>query len=89
MNAFDIILSRGKIGQIYNIGCDDNMEYSVMKLAKILIKLIKKTEDFDSWIEYIEDRPFNDVRYYISNQKLKELGWDIKVGLLQGLKQLV
>lgn len=72
VNAFDIILSRGKIGQIYNIGCDENMEYSVMEVAKILIKLIKKTEDFDSWIEYIEDRPFNDIRYYISNQKLKE-----------------
>ena len=37
------------------------MEFSVMEVAKILIKLIKNTEDYDEWIEY-EDRPFNDQR---------------------------
>jgi dTDP-glucose 4,6-dehydratase len=88
-NAFDIILSRGTIGQIYNIGCDEHMEYSVMDVGKILIRQIKQTEDYEKWIEYIEDRPFNDARYYISNQKLKELGWDIKIDFLDGLKQLV
>ena len=42
-----------------------------MEIAKILIKMIKNTEDYDEWIEYIEDRPYNDQRYYISNQKVK------------------
>ena len=40
------------------------MEYSVSEIAKILIKMIKNTEDYNQWIEYIEDRPFNDKRYY-------------------------
>ncbi len=75
--AFETILEKGQIGEIYNIGCDEGMEYSVMDIAKMLIKMIKNTEDYDSWIEYIEDRPFNDQRYYISNQKLKDLGWKI------------
>ncbi len=87
--AFECILLNGKIGEIYNIGCDENMEYSVMDIAKILIKMIKNTENYDEWIEYIEDRPFNDQRYYISNQKLKDLGWDIKFDLMTGLKDLV
>lgn len=87
--AFECILENGKIGEIYNIGCDENMEYSVMEIAKILIKLIKNTENYDEWIEYIEDRPFNDQRYYISNQKLKDLGWDIELDLMTGLKDLV
>ncbi len=39
--AFDKILEKGKIGEIYNIGCDEGMEYSVMDIAKILIKKIK------------------------------------------------
>ena len=87
--AFESILEKGKIGEIYNIGCDEGMEYSVMEVAKILIKMIKNTENYDEWIEYIEDRPYNDERYYISNQKLKDLGWSIEVDLMTGLYDLI
>ena len=86
--AFECILEKGKIGEIYNIGCDEGMEYSVLEVAKILIKMINKTESYDKWIEYIEDRPFNDQRYYISNHKLKDLGWNIKVELMDGLANI-
>jgi len=88
-SAFECILEKGKIGEIYNIGCDEGMEYSVMDVAKILIKMIKKTENYDEWIEYVEDRPFNDQRYYISNQKLKDLGWVVKKEFISGLKNLI
>lgn len=87
--AFEYILEKGQVGEIYNIGCDEGMEFSVMQIAHILIKLIKNTENYDDWIEYIEDRPFNDKRYYISNQKLKDLGWSINIDLMTGLKNLV
>jgi dTDP-glucose 4,6-dehydratase len=87
--AFECILEKGEIGEIYNIGCDENMEYSVMEIAKILIKMIKQTENYEEWIEYIEDRPFNDQRYYISNKKLKDLGWNIEINLMDGLKEIL
>ena len=87
--AFEYILEKGKIGEIYNIGCDEGMEYSVIEVAKILIEKIKKTKDYNQWIEYIEDRPFNDQRYYISNKKLKDLGWEITINLEQGLDNLI
>ena len=87
--AFECILKKGKVGEIYNIGCDENMEYSILVVAKMLIKKIKKTENYNEWIEHIEDRPFNDMRYYISNQKLKDLGWDIKVKFEDGIGQLL
>ena len=87
--AFECVLEKGTVGEIYNIGCDDKMEFSVMEIAKILIRLVKNTEDYDEWIEYIEDRPFNDQRYYISNQKLKDLGWNIEVTLMNGLNELI
>ena len=86
--AFECILEKGQVGEIYNIGCDESMEFSVMQIAHILIKLIKNTENYDDWIEYIEDRPFNDMRYYISNQKLKDLGWSINIDLMTGLNSL-
>ena len=87
--AFECILEKGKVGEIYNIGCDENMEYSVMEIAKILIEKIKNTTEYDKWIEYIEDRPFNDQRYYISNQKLKNLGWNVTIDLEEGLNNLI
>jgi dTDP-glucose 4,6-dehydratase len=83
--AFKCILENGIIGEIYNIGCDSHLEYSVMDVAKLLIKKIKNTDNYDEWIEYIEDRPFNDKRYYISNQKIKDLGWTININFEEGL----
>jgi UDP-glucose 4,6-dehydratase len=85
--AFETILFKGQIGEIYNIGT--NFEYSVLETAFLLIKLIKGTTDYTPWIKFIEDRPFNDSRYFISNEKLKELGWEIKIDFEQGIKMLI
>lgn len=88
--AFELILEKGELGEIYNIGCDEDMEYSILEVGKILIKMIKgKDVNLDEWIEYVKDRPFNDKRYYISNQKLKKLGWEIKIDFIDGLKELI
>ena len=87
--AFQTILEKGNIGEIYNIGCDEGMEYSIMEVARILIKSIHKTDDYNKWITFIEDRPFNDQRYYISNQKLKDLGWNITISFNEGIKKLI
>jgi dTDP-D-glucose 4,6-dehydratase len=89
VNAFDIILEKGVIGEIYNIGSDDNEEYSVYDVAKMLIKKIKQIDLYDDHIEYIEDRPFNDKRYYISNEKIKKLGWSIHTNFDNGIKELI
>jgi len=87
--ALELILEKGKVGEIYNIGSDEDKEYTVLEIAKILIKLIKNSEDYDSYIDYIEDRPFNDKRYYISNEKVKKLGWSIDKDFMEGLKELI
>ena len=88
-SAVHIVLSKGKIGEIYNIGSDENDEYTVLQVAKMLIEKIKHTCEYDKWITYIKDRPFNDKRYYISNQKMKDLGWTIKVKFEDGLQSLL
>ena len=85
-SALDIILEKGQIGEIYNIGSDENTEYSVTEIAHKLIKLIKGPNAIiNDSITYIEDRPFNDKRYHISNEKLKQLGWKICVNFEEGL----
>ena len=87
--ALELILEKGEVGEIYNIGSDEDKEYTVLEIAHILIKLIKNSENYDSYIEYIEDRPFNDKRYYISNEKVKNLGWSINKDFFEGLKELI
>jgi dTDP-glucose 4,6-dehydratase len=87
--AVNLILEKGKIGEIYNIGSDEHDEYTVLQIAKTLIEKIKNTSEYDKWITYIEDRPFNDKRYYISNQKVKDLGWVIQVNFDDGLSTLI
>ena len=85
--AFEIILFKGEIGEIYNIGT--HVEYSVLQIAKMLIKLIKRTDNFQSYTRFIEDRPFNDSRYFISSEKLINLGWEIKINFEDGIKMLI
>jgi dTDP-glucose 4,6-dehydratase len=97
--AFDVIINRGKIGEIYNIGSNEAVEYSVLDVAKLLIKLIKGVNICDAatqgdvsdvdWIEYVEDRPFNDRRYYISSEKLNRLGWRAQIEFESGLANML
>ena len=88
-NALCLILEKGNVGEIYNIGSDDHHEYTVLEIAHKLIQLIKPNENPYDWIQYIEDRPFNDKRYYISNEKLKNLGWTITKDFDEGLLEII
>jgi len=88
-NAFIKLLCRAELGEVYNIGCDEGVGISIMDLAKTLIKRIKNTDDYDSWITYIPDRPFNDLRYKISNKKMRSLGWAPTVSFDEGISALI
>ena len=89
VRAFDIILDRGKIGDIYNIGSDDTNEYSINDIAKILINIIKPDDVIKDWLSYESDRNFNDFRYHIDNSKLRSLGWEQCVDFKDSLISLV
>ena len=88
-SALKLVLEKGEIGEIYNVGSDDHHEYTVLQIAHILIEKIKKTTTHNEWITYIEDRPFNDKRYYISNEKVKQLGWTIDTDFDNGINELI
>jgi len=88
-SALKLVLEKGQIGEIYNIGSDDASEYTVTQVAEMLIEKITGTKDYYRWIKYIEDRPFNDKRYYISNQKVKDLGWSIDIDFDKGIEELI
>ena len=79
VDAVDVVWKKGENGEIYNIASD--YELTVMDVTKLIIKTIKNTENYDEWIEYVTDRPFNDRRYYICADKLKSIGWKQNKGI--------
>lgn len=76
VDAVDIVWIRGVPGEVYNIASDD--ELTVMEVTRLIIETVKGTKNYDDWITYVEDRPFNDQRYYICAKKIKDLGWSQK-----------
>lgn len=95
-SAIDLILEKGVVGEIYNIGCEPDDECSVIDIAKGLVLLIVSNnlsteEDFSQYIEYDECLPttMKDKRYFVSNYKLKKLGWKLEIPFIDGLLGLI
>lgn len=83
-SAFDVILHKSKVGNIYNIGGEN--EQPNLQVAKDLLKILGKDE---SLITFVPDRKFNDLRYTINSSKLHALGWEEKMPWEQGLRETV
>ena len=71
--AIDLVRKKGKKGEIYNIGADN--EKSNIEITNIIINELKKPKSF---IKYVKDRPGHDKRYSINSEKIKKLGWKSK-----------
>ncbi|RDA83163.1 hypothetical protein CP532_4936 [Ophiocordyceps camponoti-leonardi (nom. inval.)] len=86
-DAFDTILHKGQVGQIYNVGSSD--EISNLALSGKMLDALCVERDNEQrsrrWIKWTEDRPFNDRRYAVDGTKLRQLGWQQKVNLDKGL----
>jgi dTDP-glucose 4,6-dehydratase len=70
-SAIDLILRKGKAGDLFNIG--GHNEKRNIDVVKIILKALGKPE---SLIEFVEDRKGHDRRYAIDPTKIhNELGW--------------
>lgn len=90
--AFDVIMHKGAIGEIYNIGTDD--ERTVLSVAHDIARMVthnslRVSRDIAANVEYVQDRAFNDTRYYIDNKKLVALGWSPKKEWEEGLRETI
>ncbi len=81
--AFFIILEKGVVGEIYNIGT--KVEYSVIEM----INLLEKKLHMNAQIAYVEDRKFNDTRYGLNSEKIRKLGFDPKITIDEGLDHTI
>jgi dTDP-glucose 4,6-dehydratase len=79
--AIDTILEKGKLGEVYNIG--GNNEKTNLEITKILLKFLGKNEDL---ITFVNDRLAHDRRYAIDASKIeRELGWKPSVTFEEGI----
>jgi len=81
------IFHKGKIGESYNVGSNQNIKN--IDIAKKLIKILKTNSIIignNVKIKFIKDRPGHDFRYALDCKKIhKELKWKSKIDLNEGL----
>ena len=79
--AIDLVLHRGKAGEVYNIG--GNNEWKNIDIVRRILTTLGKPE---SLIAYVKDRPGHDRRYAIDASKIHaELGWKPSYGFETGI----
>lgn len=84
-SAIDLILEKGKIGQVYNIGGHNEMRN--IDIVKEILSILEKPEDL---ITYVTDRKGHDLRYAIDPSFIhQELGWLPRTKFADGIQKTV
>jgi len=83
--AIDLIIHRGRIGEVYNVGGHNEMRN--IDIVKHICKELGKPE---SLIAYVSDRKGHDMRYAIDPTKIRdELGWLPETKFEDGIKKTI
>ena len=83
--AIDLILHKGRVGQVYNIGGHNEMRN--IDIVKLICKALGKPE---SLITYVADRKGHDMRYAIDPTKIhQELGWLPETMFAEGIQKTI
>jgi dTDP-D-glucose 4,6-dehydratase len=83
VEGVELILLKGVEGEIYNIGSEN--QYSVMQIAEKVLQYYFSEKNLNEFVEFVEDRPFNDCRYSVNTEKIEALGWSCKMPFSKGL----
>lgn len=77
------ILKKGKIGEIYNLGSNEEKEN--IEVVKEILKILKANKNL---IQFVKDRPGHDIRYSLNSKKVRqETRWMPKTKFEDGLKK--
>jgi dTDP-glucose 4,6-dehydratase len=91
--AIDVVLHKGKPGEVYNIG--GNNEWKNIDLVRLLCRIMDRKMNqpegtAEKLISFVKDRPGHDQRYAIDSSRLqRELGWSPSVDFPTGLEHTV
>ena len=83
--AIDLILRRGRLGEVYNVGGHNEMRN--IDIVKLICRELGKPE---SLITYVEDRKGHDLRYAIDPSKIwQQLGWKSETIFENGMRKTI
>lgn len=84
-SAIDTVLHKGEVGEIYNIG--GNNERTNIEIVNCIIEALGKSK---SLIKFVKDRPGHDRRYAIDNTRITtQLGWTPVFRFKQGIEETI
>ncbi|RLM42589.1 dTDP-glucose 4,6-dehydratase [Haloarcula sp. Atlit-47R] len=82
--ALDLVLRKGDVGEVYNIGTDE--EKTNLEVTQAILEAVGASEDL---IEFVEDRAGHDQRYALDSSKVESLGWEPQYSFEDGLERTV
>jgi dTDP-glucose 4,6-dehydratase len=83
--AIDVVLQRGVVGEVYNIG--GNNEWKNIDIVRLLLSILGKP---DTLIQFVKDRLGHDRRYAIDASRIaRELQWQPSMTFEKGLRATV
>jgi len=82
--ALDTVLHKGTLGEIYNIGA--NQELENIQVVKTILEFAEKPANL---IRFVEDRLGHDLRYSLDTKKIQKLSWKPKTEFKQGMRKTI
>lgn len=84
-SAIDLVLHKGNIGEVYNIG--GNNERTNIEITELILDYLNKPKTL---IKFVQDRLGHDRRYAIDSTKIRqELGWQPKYTFEEGIRETI
>ncbi len=83
-SAIELVLSKGTVGQIYNVGSE--VHKINLDVVQAVLKRMGKPETL---VRHVQDRPGHDRRYAIVSNKVRALGWKPSCTFEEGLDRTI
>ena len=83
-DAIMLLLEKGNINEVYNIG--SGYECSNLEMVYMICDIMNKGKDL---ITFVKDRPGHDFRYSLDFSKIKQLGWEPKILFSDGINSCI
>lgn len=83
--AVRLVLGKGEHGGIYNVG--SSSEFTNTELIAMIKSAM--SQRLEVKVVHVNDRPFNDARYYIDYSLIRSMGWEQSVDISDCLSEIV
>lgn len=86
-SAIDLVFHNGELGEVYNVGANQDPEITNLQLTNKILELTEKPESLKRSVDGL--RPGHDQRYAVDCEKIKTIGWQRKINFDEGIKLTV